>query len=552
MSVTPAVLTEPVLTQREAAPVTVIQSEEILRTRTPAYSQTNSDISFMVRQPSASAILANYVEVLLEVEFTASADFSFASTLKSDFTAQTQGTKDHGFVAEGLPLQSKCIRNAVLTINGTSQSMRVNEFGKDYCKMHCNRKYMEKIGNGWNDGSKQMIENLGTNGYGTSGARNSRVISVSDSKQAKSWQRQMTQDDSKTSEDLGDKKVTYKFQIREPLFIGPFGAFSFAQSFPAWSSEGMKSPGLLHVHNMQLQLALEDNWQNALFLPVYQAATLSNFSSVGLPIIKKAELVCKWVLPPPRLVSAALTQSVSYASYDVLRFIAQPNNNTTLVEKNDTVSFKLNSVSFPYMPSIFCFSIMPHYAHCSGVICGSGKDVAVVESMKKDKRLTVTHMDLSINTSSASLPYKGSQDVQTRRLNARDLYMMTLENAASFEDFPDDFEEWFNGGGFCAITPAQLSGNLNSPCIRGNVVVQGDIYAINKTGHPLNVATQSVAWTGSAAVYPQGVALPRYQCVVSGFYSNRSLVLDAKSGIMQESTYSQAFQQNLRLGSGGN
>ena len=49
MSVTPAILTQPVLTQRESAPVCVIQSEEILKTRTPAYSQTNSDISFMVR-----------------------------------------------------------------------------------------------------------------------------------------------------------------------------------------------------------------------------------------------------------------------------------------------------------------------------------------------------------------------------------------------------------------------------------------------------------------------------------------------------------------------
>ena len=61
MSVTPAVLTETVLTQREAAPVTMIQSEEVLRTRTPAYSQSNSDISFMIRQPSASAILTNYI-----------------------------------------------------------------------------------------------------------------------------------------------------------------------------------------------------------------------------------------------------------------------------------------------------------------------------------------------------------------------------------------------------------------------------------------------------------------------------------------------------------
>ena len=546
MSVTPAVLTEPVLTQREAAPITVIQSEEVLRTRTPAYSSTNSDISFMVRQPSASAILTNYVELLVEVEFQSADNFAVASELKDDYKFQAQTAKDYGFLAEGLPLQSKCIRNAVLTINGTSQSMRVNEFGKEYCKMHCNRKYMEKIGNGWNDASKQLIMAGGNDGFASK--RDEYAMSKSNSKQYRAWQQQMTQDESEAFNNAATSKV---FQFREPLFIGPFGAFGMAQSFPAWSSEGMKSPGLLHVHNMQIQLALEDNWQNALFLPVFQHEIGAAFGTVGQPIIKSAELVCKWVLPPPRLVSAALTQSVSYASFDVLRFVANPNNNKTLVNKNETCSFKLNSVSFPYMPSAFCFSIMPHYAHCTSAIAGTGKDASIIEAMKKDKRLTITHMDLSINTSSAALPYKGSQDVQTRRLNARDLYMMTLENAASFEDFPEDFEQWYYGGGFCCITPAQLSGNLPSPNIRGNVVIQGDIYAINKTGHPLNVATQSVAWGGDASVYPDGIVLPRYQCVVSGFYSNRALVLDAKSGIMNESTYSQAFQQQLRLGAGG-
>ena len=90
MSVTPAVLTEPVLTQREAAPITVIQSEEVLRTRTPAYSSTNSDISFMVRQPSASAILTNYVELLVEVEFQSADNFAVASELKDDYKFQAQ------------------------------------------------------------------------------------------------------------------------------------------------------------------------------------------------------------------------------------------------------------------------------------------------------------------------------------------------------------------------------------------------------------------------------------------------------------------------------
>ena len=39
MSVAPAVLTEPILTTREAQPVVLVSSEEILTVRTPAYAK---------------------------------------------------------------------------------------------------------------------------------------------------------------------------------------------------------------------------------------------------------------------------------------------------------------------------------------------------------------------------------------------------------------------------------------------------------------------------------------------------------------------------------
>ena len=152
MSVTPAVLTQEVLTQREAQPVVLIQPEEILRVKTQAYSNTNSDISFMVRQPSASAILANDVELYLEVDFqTTNSNVTVHADFDDDFGPVSTGNSDYGYVAEGLPIQSKCVRNAVLTINGSSQSFRMNEFGKEYCLLHATRKYMDKIGNGWND-----------------------------------------------------------------------------------------------------------------------------------------------------------------------------------------------------------------------------------------------------------------------------------------------------------------------------------------------------------------------------------------------------------------
>ncbi len=255
MSVTPAVLTQEVLTQREAQPVVLIQPEEILRVKTQAYSRTNSDISFMVRQPSASAILANDVELYIEVDFTTeNSNVSVHAEFDDDFKARSQGNSDYGYVAEGLPIQSKCVRNAVLTINGSSQSFRMNEFGKEYAMLHCTRKYMDKIGNGWNDYTKNQVINTETAAGYHDGTKDARALNETEAKQYKAWKAQILQDGNANQ----TASQTVKFAMREPLFMGPFGAFRNCDSFPAWSSEGQKSPGLLHVHNMQLQLAMEE------------------------------------------------------------------------------------------------------------------------------------------------------------------------------------------------------------------------------------------------------------------------------------------------------
>jgi hypothetical protein len=301
---------------------------------------------------------------------------------------------------------------------------------------------------------------------------------------------------------------------------------------------------------MQLQLAMEERWQNALFLAVKSFAQTNDWDAVKSVNITKAELHTRWILPPPRLISAALTQSVSYATFDVLRFVAEPSNGAGQLKHADICEFKLNAVSFPYMPSLFVFSVQPHYAHCTKCIAGHDKMAGMIDSMKRDKRLAITHMDLVINTSSSAVPYVGTDDIQTRRINARDLYRMTLENCADMTDFPYNFEDWRESCGFVALSPAQLSGQLNSPNIRGNVVMQGKIVCRNYAGHPVNVSNQSVAWDGGNEQFP-AAELPRYHCLVSGYYSNRALILDAKSGMMNESTYSAAFQQQLRLGTGG-
>ena len=390
--------------------------------------------------------------------------------------------------------------------------------------------------------------------------RASYAINKTDAKQHHDWVMQMTGDHANADGVQAPANVTPTFQFRESLFIGPFGAFQQCESFPAWSSESQKSPGLLHVHNMQLQFALEDNWQNNLYLGIYNIAkttadgTMAEIVSVE---ITRALLLTKWVLPPPRLVSAALTQQVSYASFDVLRFVARTPNGAGLIQDGQGVQFTLDAVSFPYMPSIFVFEVAPHYAHSSKYIGKNVQQIWAIENMKKDKRCAITHMDISINTSSAAIPFDGSDNTQTRRFNARDLYKMTLANCASFEGFPYSFTEWYENCGFVAVTPAQLSGVLNSPNIRGSVVIQGTVNMMNFCGCPVNVghtnvalAAQDANGAGNGVVYAEGGGVPRYQCMVSGIYTNRNLILDSKSGLMSESTFSAAFQQQLRLGGG--
>ena len=130
---------------------------------------------------------------------------------------------------------------------------------------------------------------------------------------------------------------------------------------------------------------------------------------------------------------------------------------------------------------------------------------------------------------------------------------MTLENCASYEDFPYNFDEWYYNCGIVAINPSQLSGILNSPNIRGGVTLQGTVHCKNFMGFPINTQNTDVQYTdavANAVTVDSTKNVPRYRCLVSGFYTNRALVLDSKSGLLTESTYSSQFQQGLRMGSG--
>ena len=560
----PQILTQPELTQRSSQPVCMIQSEEILRVRTPAYSRTNADLSFLIRQPSASAILVNDVELVLECQFTIAGGTHTVHAKYQTGSTGVNNTKyqpldnaaiDYGFMPQMLPIQNKCIRNAVMTINGSSQSHRANEYGVEYCLLHGSRGYMNKIGGGINEYKKPMIMSLNKQV-----AAAPRFYAETDTRcmQNEKWVAQFMQDKADVDGQVAGSATTPTFQFKEKLYMGAFGAFQQAESFPAWSVEGAKSPGLLHVHNLQLSFAMEDQWWNSMFLAVENNSGGNNFVGLQSVTISKAEIHTRWVLPPPRMLSAAISQSVSYSTFDVLRFVADAQSNPGLKEDGDqNFTYKLNAVSFPYMPQLFVFSVCPQYGFATN-LCGSGFSAGgALEQMKMDKRVTISHIDLQINTSSAAIPFAGEGGQQAARINAADLYRMTLENCASIENFPHTFEEWYYNCCVVAVTPAQLSGVLNSPNVRGGVTLQGTIHCKNLTGHPINTGAGNVTYTGSGNpavdrfTFEHLANVPRYRCLVSGFYCNRSLVLDAKSGLLQESTYSPAFQSGLRSGTGG-
>ena len=561
MSQQPTILTQPELTQRSSKPVVLIQSEEILRVKTPAYSMNKSDLSFLIRQPSSSAICVNDVQLVVECKFKLdSAAFYKPYTLNGDdanapydnYEVQnTAGNNagDYGYTSQMLPWQNKCIRNAVITINGSSMSHRSNEYGLEYCLLHGNRDYMNKIGGGINDFNVPRVLAVGNR------HRTSTCETPTRAMQHKAFLNKMLQDKGVDGVAVAANNDLPVMQWSEKLYLGPFGAFQQADMYPSWSVESQKSPGLLHVHNMQLSLALEDKWWNNMFLQscTYDAA-INQMARIVDVEITKAEIHTRWVLPPPRMISAALTQQVAYSTFDVLRFEAKPQPNVALIQdSSDDFSFTLDAVSFPYQPSLYVFSIAPHYGFKSAQIGNKSGASQIIDAINADKRLTITHLDLQVNTSSAAIPFVGGSDSLTARINARDLYRMTLENSASFEKFPHNFDEWYHNCCVVAITPGQLSGVLNSPNIQGGVTIQGRVFCKNFSGHPVNVSQGVVnqgtlADSGGNRLFEQDVA-PRYRCIISGFYSNRSLVLDSKSGLLTESTFSAAFQNSLRMGS---
>ena len=113
-----------------------------------------------------------------------------------------------------------------------------------------------------------------------------------------------------------------------------------------------------------------------------------------------------------------------------------------------------------------------------------------------------------------------------------------------------------------------MNGILPSCHIRGNVSIQGTIIAVNTLGYKVytGIATGGLAIQAAngdtdlteqhydandGATGPmwwiRGQKFEKYQCTITGVYSNSYMAFDAKSGIVGESVMSEQFGNSMRL-----
>ena len=577
MATAPTVYTSDSLSQRQSRPFVMVSPEEYLKQRISAYTKSDSELGFMVRQPSSAAILKNYVELELTLQFTVhDEDITKAFSAHRTTTNSTGDTTIHpdagaanqayGIYPEGYPFQTKCVRVATITTNGASQTYRPNMYMYEYLKLHASRSYMEKTGYGLNEHREQYLYSRSPHadggyvgkdgafaGLGASGTR-IRVVSSSEAYQNEIWEENM----SANGKIATPARQTVQMTFREPLVIGQFGGLGQMSAFPAWSCESNKSPSLLHINTQQITFNMEDNWSQNMFLMIQGAAGGGAQQQVLQAVtVVDAHLNLTWCSPPPKMVPAALSQQVSYATFDAIRFKAECNALAELRPKG-TTEFTLRQSTFPYMPSIFIFSIAPDYNRKSPWFAGPSQDPTIPKRMRLDRRLSITHMNLVLNTSSDAMPHLGASAANNQanavkvRYNQRQLYRMWLDNCSSYELCPYTFQEWKKMG-FVAISSDQFSGITNSPHIRGQITLNGTIFCENNMGYACSVKNTWVAGDtfnfgdDEAGHGVNGTPYKHFRANVIAIFSNKALVLDSKAGLLQESVYSSQVNESLRL-----
>ena len=582
----PIILTAEELATREARTVVMVSSEEILPRKIKAYASSNSEISFMFRQPSASAIMINKPSLELEVRFKMTkngvfngGDYSLnkkdrGSNLNDNNAVQADL---YGRSMEGLPFLSKCVRTSVISINGATQTYRNSEVFTPYLRTQVSREAMKKINVGWN--SMQGQRNGGTFGFSVPGGVD--CLTENDSEQADQFQMQSTMDNtlavshanaapavSKFAVDAADANsaISQRMTIREPLFMSIFGGLQGNDAFPLWSCEQNKSPSILHAQQITINLNLLDNWAQNLYGLIQTAGNqAAQYEVTGVEIIS-AMLCCTYVQPPPKFIAASLSSNVTYASHKMLRFDRPAAGNVLQMDPmapdQNTSKFRFEVLNFPYMPSCFMIEIAPDYNYKSKRIAGGfGVDGATSRdcldkylqstATKEDRRLGIVALDLIINTSPDVVPSHGTNTYQTAniinvRYNSRQLYDLYLKNCASVERAPYSFSQWFRCGCTVLLTPADFNGILTPAHCRGAISVSGSVSAVNTLPYSVYVGNGSPN-AGIGATNPLGGNLEKFNCSIIGVYSNCYMALDAKSGLVGENIMSEQFAAGLRL-----
>ena len=558
MAAAPVVLTSEELATREARNVVMVSSEEILPRRIAAYTASKSEISFLFRQPSASSILINQPFLELKLEFTVEGQRDMRTFVSS--VRRNLAQKLYGRAMEGLPFQSKCVRTSVVTINGATQTYRNSEYMTPYLRSQVSREAMKKIGNPWNTFATQY--DLGGNPHAIQ-ETDLGILSGGDSEQVDLFNMNITLGDSTglagvNGATVDDISTVVTMHYQEPLFLGVFGGLSGNDSFPLWSCEQNKSPSLLHVHQCSINLNLLDNWAQNMF------GLIGNSGAFGCTVtdvkVATANLCCTYVQPPPKYIASALSSNVTYATYKFLRFKSErcsvSGKCAPAVADGAPLNWTFSSVNFPYMPSVFMIEIAPDYNTKSNHIFASNEALGNKHQMiasKEDRRFGIVQLDLIINTSPDVVPSNGAIQLDNASYinvsyNSKQLYKMYLKNCASVERAPYTYHQWYKYGCTVLISPQDMNGILPSQHIRGNISVQGKVYAYNTMDYAVCVGTTGAAplATGGDA-FPTGKRLEKFDAQITALYSNCYLALDAKSGLVGENVLSEQFGNSLRL-----
>ena len=554
MSITaPNVALDEILSTVEFSNSVYIAGEEKLRVRSAAISKSQSQLTFLVRQPAPQAILENCprIELALRFKYEQIGTGDIATPNHRPSVSRAAADTSYGCMPEGFPFFAKCVKTCSVTQNGATQTFRPSQTFKDYLQACTTREFMERNGTPWNDYQDQKVV------QGDDFAANIKafkVISRSESMQHEAFREQFMGEDADVFTTAANG-ITKTFYYQEPLYFGVYGGIRKNGQFPEWCSSGNISPSLLHQDSTSVDLALEDQWAKLMAPLIGQQNGSLRLKSVE---IVEANLVMDFWSPPPRFTASALSMTSSYqCALKSLRYAIDPvGNNTELTAMgsgaNSYGDFRLNNASFPQMPNAFIFKMQKSYQHALNKVGSHVGDQKICRESKMDGCPMIYALQLQINTSSNCWPSAGNADptqgnCHQFRFSALELYKYYKKNT-SYTNCIYDFESWKKNA-TVILTPQDLNGILNSPSIQGLCTVTCTVSVLNTLSYPVYVGTGSPSQSVSRFCGNAGAAqeLEKFELAIVGHYSSSYLTVDAKSAVLGEQTLSASFGASLRL-----